>query len=153
MRQGADPGQIVVPGLAEDLEALKRGEPVTDPVTRARIEASRFILFETQFGRWHPASGGPIDFLIWLDTPLDIALARKVRQFAGRQAGTRNRADASEFVAWLHTYLDNYLSVVADLLRLQRETVASGADLVIDGTLDPAVQQQQAAQAILGRFA
>jgi uridine kinase len=152
MREGADLNRIIVPGLGEDLQALKEGRSVLDPLTRAPVHAQRFVLFETQFGRRHAASGGHIDFLVWLDIPLDIALARKMRQLAGEATAARDGRKTEEFVAWLQTYLDNYVAVVGRLLRLQRDTVAADADLVLDGTLAPAVLREQAAQAILARF-
>lgn len=153
MREGADLDRIVVPGLGEDLQSLKEGRTVADPLTREPVSARRFILFETQFGRRHTASGQHVDFLVWLDIPLDIALARKVRQFAGEAAATHEGANPGRFVAWLQTYLDNYVAVVGGLLRLQRDTVATDADLVLDGTLAPEVLRQQAEQAILRQFA
>jgi hypothetical protein len=153
MREGADLNRIVVPGLAEDLQSLKRGVAVTDPLTRSAIASSEFILFETQFGRAHAASGQHIDYLVWLDIPLDIALARKIRQFSGEVAAGRDSRRAAEFAPWLGTYLENYIAVVGKLLRLQRDLVAANADLVLDGMLDPRELQRRAAEAILGRFA
>jgi uridine kinase len=153
MREGADLNRVVVPQLAEDLQALKNGRAVADPLTRAEIPARKYILFETQFGRQHTASGRHIDFLVWLETPLDIALARKLRQFTLGLQGARSRSEIDRFVPWLHTYLDNYVSVVGKLLRMQRNRVAANADLVLDGTREPLALQREAQQAILSRFA
>lgn len=153
MREGADLNRIVVPGLAEDLQSLKRGAAVTDPLTRSAIASHDFILFETQFGRAHAASGQHIDFLVWLDIPLDIALARKIRQFSGEVAAARDSRRAAEFAPWLGTYLENYIAVVGKLLRLQRDVVAANADLVLDAMLEPRELQRLAAKAILGRYA
>jgi hypothetical protein len=153
MREGADLNRIVVPGLSEDLQSLRQGRPAVDPLTRAEIPARRYILFETQFGRAHAASGRHIDFLVWLETPLDIALARKIREFAGDSTDARDGRQIDAFLPWLRAYLDNYIAVVGDLLRMQRDAVAAGADLVLDGKLAPGLLQQQAEQVILRRFA
>jgi uridine kinase len=151
MAAGADPDALTIPGLAEDLEALKSGRMVTDPLTRAHVPARRVVLFETQFGRRHAASGRHIDLLIWIDTPLDVALARKLRQLAGAAAAQGAR-EAAAFAAWLPAYLDNYLGLVEKLLRSQRETVRPQADLILDGRKDPARLRLEAAQAIRDRL-
>jgi uridine kinase len=122
LADGATADDIPVPGLLPALESLKRGD-----------SAARFVLFETQFGRLHGPTGRLIDFLVWIDTPLDVALARKVRQFCA--SATPGPAGAA-FVRWLEGYLENYCTLVADLLRVQRDRVRPAADLVLTG-LEP----------------
>jgi uridine kinase len=151
MENGADLNEMDIPGLAEDLQALKQGRSVRDPRTRAEIPARKYVLFETQFGRQHAATGRHIDFLIWIDLPLDIALARKVRQFTG-EVDARNREEMEVFAPWLHTYLDNYLAVVGGLLRIQRDTVGASADMIVDGESDPGALLLQVEQEILRRL-
>lgn len=151
MRDGADLDAIEIPGLAEDLCALKQGRAIVDPATRAAIRPAKYILFETQFGRRHAATGAHIDLLFWVDTPLDVALARKLLQFSrGFDAGAP--AAAARWALWLREYLENYLGVVGSLLRMQRDTVAADADLVLDGEGTPRTLQLEAARAIRARF-
>ncbi|MEO8202769.1 MAG: uridine kinase [Betaproteobacteria bacterium] len=150
MRDGADLDQVPVPGLADALEALKAGRAATDPLTRAQLQPAACVLFETQFGRRHTASGREIDFLVWIDVPLDVALARKVRQLL-RVATAGDAQGARAFLPWLEGYLDNYLGVVGELLRVQRETVAAGADLIVDGQAAPQEMALRVAQALVAR--
>jgi uridine kinase len=147
---GADVNALPVPGLAEALTSLKDGRVVSDPATHAEISPARFILFETQFGRRHAATGRSIDFLIWIDIPPDVALARKLRQFSAG-AGTGNAGQAHAFLQWHKEYLDNYLGLVGALLRRQRETVRADADLVVDGEQDAEELATQAGEKILAR--
>ncbi len=151
MQGGADLDAIAIPGLAEALQALKAGRAVTDPMTGATIPSRKYILFETQFGRRHAATGRYIDLMIWVDTPLDIALARKVRQFAAALEGS-DPAAARSFGAWLHEYLGNYLDVVAGLLRMQTESVGAGADVVVDGGREVSALQQKIARLVRERL-
>lgn len=144
MEGGADLDAIAIPGLPEALQALKAGRAVTDPMTGAIIRPRKYILFETQFGRRHAATGQHIDLMIWVDTPLDIALARKVRQFATALEGS-DPAAVRTFGPWLHGYLENYIDVVAGLLRIQKESVGAGADVVVDGGRDVSALQQEIA--------
>lgn len=151
MENGADMDEMQIPGLAEDLLALKQGRAVCNPLTRDGTPAVRYILFETQFGRRHVVTGQHIDLLVWVDTPLDLALARKIRQFIEKLDG-RDPDAARSFASWLHQYLGSYLGVVGDLLRIQRDTVGADADIVIDGTRDPAALQQEVVLAIRARL-
>lgn len=127
MEAGADLGEFVIPHLAEHLARLRSGLPVVDPSTGQTIAAGPQILFETPFARQHEATGKSIDLSIWIDTPLDIALARNLRDFTARPELY------DDFRPWLSGYLDNYLSTVRDLLTMQREVVGAAADLRLDG--------------------
>jgi uridine kinase len=148
MRTGADVDRIDIPLLGEHLAELKAGRAITAPSTGRTVEPRRNIVFETQFGRRHAASGRHIDFLIWLDTPLDIALARKLRQLVASVDRGRD-GEAAGFANWLETYLGNYVEVVGALLRMQRDVVAAGADLVLDGQLMPQALAERAASAVV----
>jgi predicted kinase len=151
MKDGADMQAIALPQLERDLAQLKSGFAVTDPMTRMEIPSRRLIFFETQFGRKHAQTGKHIDFLIWIDTPLDIALARKLRQFSV-PLETLAASDRETFVPWLARYLDNYLGVVGELLRMQRDTVGAQADLMLDGNESPEGLVRLAAEAVTARF-
>jgi uridine kinase len=150
MLKGAGLDEWQIPQLSDHLAALKNGESVIDPMTKIEIPAQKYVVFETQFGRTHQSTGRHIDFLIWIDTPLDLALARKIRQFS--EPLQRTGADSHKFAVWLHAYLENYLTVVGELLRIQRETVGGGADVTVDGTQSPASIAQELAQTIKCRF-
>lgn len=150
MLSGAATDGLPVAGLAQDLLSLKAGLPLVHPAARESCGSGKYILFETQFGRRHAASGVHIDFLVWIDTPLDIALARKLRQLADESVAQTEQHAA--FAGWLRVYLDNYLDVVGDLLRVQRETVGADADLVVDGTADRASVARWVEHEVLRRF-
>jgi uridine kinase len=146
MRDGADIDQFVIHRLPEHLERLKRGEPVRDPLTGSETAAAKYIFFETPFGRLHHATGRWIDLAIWIDTPLDIALARNIREFTTRPEMQRN------FNNWLHGYLDSYLEVVREILLLQRQSVGAAADITLDGRQDLESNTAVAAQEIARRL-
>lgn len=130
--RGADHDELPVPLLAEHLALLKQGRAVVDPATGRTLAPRRYILLETHFGRAHRATGGLIDLLLWLDTPADVALARNLRVFLspllGAQASASQRLDG---LRWIDGYLDHYLVLVSDLVRLQRARVRPAADLHI----------------------
>lgn len=145
MRKGANIDELVVEKLPEHLAHLKSGNAVTDP-TGLHIRAAKHICFETPFARQHRATGALVDMAIWIETPLDVALARNLKEL-GRQPG----AD-SDLSGWLAPYLDSYLDFVRDLLVMQQEVVGGAADLVLDG-LDPVDDNvERAAREVRGRW-
>jgi len=129
MGAGADVDELVIEGLAEDLARLKRGMPVIDPAG-LQIDPADYIVFETPFARLHRASGEHIDMAIWIDTPLDVALARNLREFL------RRPEMRDSLPGWLGPYLDSYLDFVRELLVMQQQMVGGAADLVLDGMRD-----------------
>jgi uridine kinase len=150
--RGANFDEFVVSALREDLARLKRGEAVRDPATRERIPAARYLVFENPLGRAAASLAKDIDLLIWVDVPLDVALARKLRELLGnirREAGPERLA---ERLAWLDRYLENYLGVVREVLLRQRDRIRPSADLILDGQIDPESLAERAAAEILRRF-
>jgi len=151
MHSGADVNRFHLPELARDLAALKRREPVVDPSTGEKIAPGTHIVFETPFGKEHRQTAEFIDLLIWIDVPLDVALARKMKEFTAAVLHGNSAAHSRDFLVWMHTYLDNYLRGIHDLLRIQRERVRAQADIVVDGTRDLPSMVQQAIAGIRRR--
>jgi uridine kinase len=133
MQDGADIDAFAFPQLEQDLRRLRQGLTVIEPRTRHEIAARKYILFETQFGKAHQATGQHIDLLIWLDTPLDVALARNVKKLTASFLREQKPEKLPDRLQWLHGYLDNYLDTVRSLIPIQKEKVAAAADFVMDG--------------------
>ena len=122
--RNGDPNEFVLAELVGELTRRTQIRP-GDP-------GRPLVLFETAFGRAHRATGAFIDFLIWIDTPLDIALARASRVFLeGLQRDHAPHA-AAEFVAWQTRYMQGYPMLRTTYLAL-RERLAATADLILDG--------------------
>jgi uridine kinase len=146
LQSGADFNRMPIPGLTSDLEKLKQGQAVVDPVTQGVVEPRKYVVFEMPFGKAHAATAPFIDLLLWIDVPLDVALARKLREHAGLFLDRFPPDKHHECLAWLHGYLDSYLLFVHDLLALQFKKVRPGADLLIDGSGDLGSMSQKAMQ-------
>jgi uridine kinase len=132
LKSGEDYDVLKMGNLAKDLQSLKFGREVFSPTTQFPICPSKYIIFETQFGREHRATGQWIDLLLWIDLPLDIALARKLKQFTADVSGNDRNARLS-FVQFLDEYLESYLLAVGELLEMQKRTVRVNADAIING--------------------
>jgi uridine kinase len=133
---GARLDEIPVPGYAEKLTSLKAA-------------GTAHVVVDGPLGRAHPPTAAMIDFLFFIDTPLDIALARVVRKQATLAAHTPDRDGAPKFVGWLEGYLDNYARFMRRSYVMQRALVLPQADLVLDGTLAP----DRLAETMLGTLA
>ena len=124
LSRGAPIGEIAAPGFAEELARLRRS-------------GARHVVVDAPVGRAHPATAAMIDVLIFLDTPLDIALARVIHHQASLAAQSTVPAAARDFTSWLEGYLRNYAGFMRRTYDVQRATVMPQADLVLDGTLTP----------------
>lgn len=132
--RGADFDELEVPLLGEHLRRLKDGEAVTAPSGNRRIVPGKYIVFETQFGRAHGATGSLIDLLVWIDVAPEIALARKLKAFTADALRDQRPQAVRERLTWLDGYLASYLALVRGLLETQAQRVRPQADLVVDGS-------------------
>ena len=142
---------------AADIQAwLERGAPLDEiplaefaaALEKLRAGGARWVVVDAPLGRAHPATATAIDFLIFIDTPLDVALARVVRNQAKMAATAAEPTAARNFAIWLEAYLENYTRFMRRSYELQRSTVMPQADLVLDGTLAPDRLTEQAMIAI-----
>jgi uridine kinase len=70
--------------LAELLSELKAGGTAVCPVSGKKLKPTNPIIFDAPLGYCHHQTGRFLDRLIFLDTPLDIALARRILRDAQR---------------------------------------------------------------------
>jgi uridine kinase len=82
---------------------------------------SEMVVFEAPLGRRHRGSGAYIDFLVFIELPLEIALARFVKR--------ELEGDASRLVP----YIEAYEPLAREVYREQLRQVMPDADLVLDG--------------------
>lgn len=129
----------IYPELVNALQNLKEGQEFICPATKRTLVPTKYILFDAPLGYCHQATGKYIDFLICLDTPLDIALARRL---------IRDYRDHSNSVEMFQE-LQEYLQKSRPLFILSPEEKAS--DLVIDGSLTVEEQEKQILHALFVR--
>jgi uridine kinase len=133
MEEGANYDDFVAPTLVEDLRKLKQGQSITAPDGANIIEPTKCIFFETPLGREHQELGKNIDIAVWIDVPLDVALARNVQGFSRIFSGHHHPQELKDDLAWLDMYFGNYLEYVRPMLVSQQQRLQKSADIVIDG--------------------
>ncbi len=119
LQAGADFKEWGCQGLVDELTLL-RGQGAV-------------VVVEAPLGRAHRASGELIDFLVFIDTPLEVALARWVRR----------RLSEGLTVDEIAVHLDLYETVLRPVYLEQRRQVVPSADLVVDGLADPSEWVEQ----------
>jgi uridine kinase len=121
---------------AEVADWLSRGAPIAEipaPGLAAAIERARMqgvVVFETPLGRAWPETARLIDVSIWIDTPLDLALGRKL-QIMARDWESRG-GPVGPCAQWFAMHLQAYEAVTRPSLLMQIERVRSLADLMVD---------------------
>jgi len=150
VRDGACFDKLPVPGLGEDLDRLKRGQTIIEPLTGKEVISKKYIIFEMPLGREHKETAVYIDLLIWVDIPFDLALARKLKEFISYFLA--EKVDLYERVAWLDRFLGNYIEIVRNVLEIQMEKVAPNADIILDGKKDLDLLVSEAKEFIRMRF-
>jgi hypothetical protein len=131
--RGGDPDEVDHSDIVADLRR--------ETTSEYGLTHRPLLLFETPFGRVHRETGAFIDFLVWIDTPLDIALARAILAYT--EAAQRQKAPeaAHDFINWQKQYVMFYPHARAMYLA-QGQRVAPGADLIIDGSRPPEASAQ-----------
>lgn len=152
VEEGANFDEFAAPVLSKDLDKLKRGESVIDPLTKAEISPTKYILFEMPLGKEHKETARYIDLLLWIEIPSDMALARKLREVTANFLRMNKKENSVEFIVWINKYLDNYLKIVREVLQIQKRKVSPNADIIVDGQADLETMVREATRAIRNRL-
>ncbi|NNM44135.1 MAG: AAA family ATPase [Chlamydiae bacterium] len=129
-KSSRDYDEWVYAALANTLKKLKEEKKVVCPATKKELVPTKYILLDAPLGYCHKATGQHIDFLICLDTPPDIALARRLlRDHQSHSECKKMKED-----------LEYYLAYSRPLFILTSEQKKS--DLLLNGSL-PLEKQEQ----------
>jgi uridine kinase len=137
--------QLNMPGLVDALTSLQAGNDIVCAVSGERIVAKPNIIFETPLGRCHTPTGRLIDTLIWIDIPLDVALARNLQCYLDNFLQS-DAHSLEQNIRWTRDYLQGYLDYVHAMLLKQQAVVATAADIIIEGHQDTDTQVQAVMQ-------
>ncbi|MEL7071372.1 MAG: hypothetical protein AAGN15_22365 [Cyanobacteria bacterium J06581_3] len=129
--EGADPNQWKTPQLIQDLSALRRGESIVLPIRKRTLHPARFVIVEEPFGRKRAGMTHLIDFVVFVDLPLEMALARRLL----RDAEWCLKEKSAEYLSiYLKEYLTNYLTNgMRDMYFEVTEMVLKDCDLKLNG--------------------
>lgn len=135
--EGADLTAFVLPQFGQDVQKLRQGETVTTPTAR-RVEPASFLVIEEPFGRGRTDMAGVVDFSVCIETPMEVALARRLLDAVERWDGP-----VEQRFQWIGTYLNTYLfEGMREVYSAINEGVKERSDLILDG-LSPVEQNAQ----------
>lgn len=131
-----DDFEVVTSWPPDRVEAwLDNGAPIEGSLAPGLYEhlisLDGIVLLETPFGRACPQTGPLIDVAIWLECPLDVALARKLSSLAhlGREH--------VDFPGFLSGWLWAYQRFTRRALLMQCDRVKKGVDTAIPADASP----------------
>lgn len=112
--------------LSEVLRQLKLGNKIICPATKKELIPTDYIVFDAPLGRKHIATGQYIDYSIFLNTPLDIALARRILH------DFREKSNSN--ITEIFDELDLYLTSSRPLYMMDYHEKEK-YDFIVDGSL------------------
>jgi uridine kinase len=130
--EGADPNQFLTPALVEDVKTLIDGRSISHPRTNEVMKPERYLMIEEPFGRERNAMRALIDFVVYIDTPLEVAYARKLLR---KNEFLPWEDNPSVFITNLRENLLWYLRVGRRFYGAVSSNVKKNCDLIVDGTL------------------
>ncbi len=118
VKNGVDLSQFRSPQFLADLGTLKRGGQIENPFTRRTVGPAETLIVETFFGRDQPDLAQLVDFVVCLNIPLEICIARRIlRDIRGisdedeKLTGTINH---KRIVHHVSNYCSRYLDYTRD---------------------------------------
>lgn len=133
LQSGADFNVIRSPLLAQHLRALRRDEKIVSPRTGEEILPARYIVFEGPLGRAQHETGQYIDFLVFIDTPLEVGLARRLsRSISTADIENMTREELLKMLKSLGDLAENYVLWMRRAYLVQYELVKPESDLILD---------------------
>ena len=134
--EGADVSIINNFRLLNDLKLLLNNEPITCPTTKKKIHPTKYIVFENPFGREKDDFTELIDFLIFIDTPQDIALQRVLYRILNEKSSDNSQlkeSDPDKILKKIEAFLQFYQNFARDMYVTISQRVKLTADLILDG--------------------
>jgi len=110
-------------------------DPIAADIQKLMSESYDCIILDYPFGRLNDCVGKYIDFAVFIDTPLDIALARRtIRDYTNR-AADRNKISVN--LSTIEKELRFYLERSRPTYARMPKTQIPFSDLIVDGTKEP----------------
>lgn len=128
---GADYDAFQTPVFSRHLQSLKAGRSVHYPVGGLLIGPTRYVVADAPLGRTHADSGSFIDLMVFIDTPLDVAMARRIHRDI-ELAAPSTADDMLERVKAVHYVYEGWFRLIHE--HFQKRMRAS-SDLIVDGSL------------------
>jgi uridine kinase len=145
---GADPNQFQTPQFVAAAMALQEGKSIIHPLTGQVLRPAPYLLLEEPFGRARAGMKDLIDFLVYVDIPLEVAHARKLSRKNDFFPWEDN---PQVFIQNLRDHLSWYLTFGRDFYFAVKTMAIKDCDLVVDGRLSTEQIADQVIEALKRR--
>jgi uridine kinase len=149
LANGADANQFRTPHLSEDLQRLRSGTAIELPDNKGIVEPRRVIVLEEPFGRGRDELAKLIDYVVCIDLPLEIALARKLSRTIDFSFAEQ---PADALAQYLRQFLPWYIDFGRDFYLAVNRRALANCDLVVDGMQAPDTIVEATADALRQRI-
>ncbi len=123
---GADYDAYKTPLFTRHLQELKAGHSIFYPIGGTIVGPARYVVADAPLGRAHSDSGRLIDLLVFIDTPSDIAMARRI---------LRDIVMVDEPLQYVRAELAGYEARAKSIYEYFQERMRADSDLIVDGAL------------------
>ena len=128
---GADYDAYQTPVFTRHLQTLKSGQSICHPVGGAVVGPASYVVADAPLGRAHSDSGRFIDLMVFIDTPLDVAMARRTLRDIERAMN----CTVDETLQHVKGELSGYEVQARPIYEHFQDRIRAGSDLIVDGTL------------------
>ena len=118
---GADYDIYESPLFTRHLQTLKAGRTIFYPIGGTIVGPARYVVADAPLGRAQSDSGRLIDLLVFIDTPLDVAMARRI---------LRDIEMADESLQQVKAELAGYEARAKSIYEHFRERMRADSDLI-----------------------
>lgn len=139
IEEGADATLIKNQRMLTDIQKLITNESVVNPLTEETINPAEYIFVEDPSGTLRKEFAQLYDFLVFIEIPPDISLARLIKRIINETASKEDdlakiaQEDLKNLINRISSFLDIYLDFQRDLYQIVCSKVKPSADLLIDG--------------------
>ncbi len=117
--------------FSRHLQTLKSGRSIRYPANGRTIRPASFVVADAPLGRAHTDSGRFIDLMVFIDTPLDVAMARRIKRGIEQSIGST----ANESLEIAKREVSEYEAQAKPIYEHFRDRMRADADLIVNGTL------------------
>ena len=128
---GADYDAYQTPVFTRHLQTLKSGQSICHAIGETAVGPASYVVADAPLGRAHSDSGRFIDLMVFIDTPLDVAMARRTLRDIERAMN----CTVDEALRHVKGELSGYEAQARPIYEHFQEHIRAGSDLIVDGTL------------------
>ena len=146
---GADPNEFQTPQFFADVGALKTGKSIIHPETQLEVQPTPYLILEEPFGKGRDALRQYIDFLVYVNTPLEVAYIRKLSRKSDFLPWEDN---PTVFIEHLRENMEWYLRAGRNFYLAVSESAKKDCDLIVDGLQSTESMSAEIYQAVMRKI-